>query len=122
MAITRTPIKTLGSKVLISNTARKFYAITAVHNPSEAGGIVPHIEDTLVASKQEKGGCIFETYVEDSKRLFKVWDASTTGGATGDPIINGVINWSAGAAQGYVPLTNGLVVEALIPCVVIWDT
>lgn len=124
MAITRAPITTIGQKVLVSSTARKLLEITTLFNGGERDFTLPGsgFINSLVKSKTKKGDSFHEEYAKDYERWFKVWDASSVGTATGDPLIQGLLGWKAGEAQLYIPASNGLVIETGLPCVVIWDT
>lgn len=122
MAITRTRLNGSPSKQLVSSSARKLLGITSVILKSDDPAMqLSNLEsrDSRIRKEDLKSDHVREHYING---VVSVWDASSVGGATGDSLITTTLPVTPGAAQGYFPLTKGLVVQTDLECVVIWDT
>lgn len=121
MAITRTRINGSANKQLVSSAARKLLGITTVILKSDSPALQSTSLDSIdsrIHKVDLKSDHVREHYIHG---MVSVWDSATTGGATGDPLITTTLAWTPGAAQGYLPVTNGLVIQTPIECVVLWE-
>lgn len=124
MAITRTRLNGSSSKQLVSAAAKKLLGITPIILKSDSPAMqLSNIEsrDSRIY-KWKPGDHFIEEFVPDYDQQVKVWDAASTGGATGEPLLTAKLAWTPGVAQAFIPVTSGLVIQTPIECVVIWDT
>lgn len=121
MAITRTRLNGSANKQLVSASARKLLGITTVILKSDSPALQQSNIDSIdsrIRKVDLKSDHVREHYIHG---MVSVWDSATTGGATGDSLITTTLPLTPGKAQGYFPLTNGLVVQTPLECVVIWE-
>lgn len=119
MAINRTRLNGSPSKQLVSASARKLLGITTIITKADNPDLPLDSLNSLVRKEDLKTDHVREHYRDG---VVSVWDASSVGSAVGEPILTAKLAWEPGKAQGYIPVSYGLVIQTPIECVVIWDT